>query len=276
MEMIFCPLYSGSSGNALFAQYGETRVLIDAGKSGKTVEEALRSIGVEPSSLTAVLVTHEHSDHISGVGVLARRYHLPVYATSGTWRGIGGKAGAIPKEQKVTIARGSDFYLGGMGVEAFAIPHDACEPCGFRLWGGGVSLSVCTDLGYFADSVREAITGSDLVLLESNHDPELLKQNPHYSAELKRRILGSHGHLCNEVSSDALMSLAERGTRHFILGHLSGENNTPELALSTAERRAERDGVRNGREVQIDLAWRDRVSGVYVLKREEDERLDRL
>ena len=274
--MIFCPLYSGSSGNALFAQAGDTRVLIDAGKTGKTVTDALRSIGVAPESLSAILVTHEHSDHISGVGVLARRYHLPVYATSGTWRGIGSKIGVIPPAQKITIERGADFYLGGMGIESFAISHDACEPCGYRLWAGAVSLSVCTDLGIFTDGVREAIRGSDLVLLESNHDPELLQANPHYSYTLKRRILGSKGHLCNEASAEALMSLMNGGTKHFVLGHLSGENNTPELAMDTAERRAALDGVRNGRDVQIDIAWRDKVSSVYVLRREEDPRLERL
>ena len=271
--MIFCPLYSGSSGNALFAQYGDTRVLIDAGKTGKMVADALQSIGVAPTSLNGILVTHEHSDHIAGVGVLARRYHIPVYATSGTWRGIGSKIGKIPPELKVTIERGADFYLGQLGVASFAISHDACEPCGFRLWGGAVSLSVCTDLGVFTENVRDAILGSDLVLLESNHDPDMLQANPHYSYTLKRRILGNKGHLCNEVSSEALMTLAAGGTRHFVLGHLSGENNTPELALTTAETRAARDGLRNGVDVQIDLAWRDRVSGVYALRKEEDRRL---
>ncbi|MBR6030313.1 MAG: MBL fold metallo-hydrolase [Clostridia bacterium] len=268
MEMVFCPLYSGSSGNALFAQYGDTRVLIDAGKSGKQIKEALDSIGVDITSLSAILITHEHSDHIAGLGVLARRYRVPIYATAGTWRGIGSKVGAIPPELKATIERGSDFYLGQLGVQPFAIPHDACEPCGFRLWGGQVSLATCTDLGYFPESVRSAITGCDLVLLESNHDPDMLMANPHYSAALKRRILGNKGHLCNDVSADALMTLAASGTRHFILGHLSGENNTPSLALDTAVRRAARDGAQNGRDLQIDLAWRDRVGEVYVLRRD--------
>lgn len=133
--MIFCPLYSGSSGNALFVQYGQTRLLIDAGKPGKTLTEALRSIGVEPQSLSGILITHEHSDHISGAGVMARKYRLPIYATPGTWRAMEKKIGVVPPELKVTFNKGQDFYMGDIGVVPFAIPHDAADPVGFRLYG---------------------------------------------------------------------------------------------------------------------------------------------
>lgn len=268
MDLIFCPLYSGSSGNALFVQYGGTRLLVDAGKPGRTVEDALRFIGVEPESLNGILLTHEHSDHISGVGVLSRRWKLPVYATPGTWRGIGSKIGKLPDGMKRTFDRDADFYVGDLGVTPFAIPHDAAEPCGFRLWGGGASLSIATDLGCFPERVRDAIAGSDLVLLESNHDPDMLKRNDHYSAALKRRILGNHGHLSNETCSEALVTLVERGTQNIILGHLSGENNTPQLALDTSESRAELEGMELGKDVCIDLAWRDRVGGVYTIRRD--------
>ena len=267
MPMYFCPLYSGSSGNALYVQYENTRLLIDAGKSGRTIEDALRFIGVEPSQLSAILVTHEHSDHIQGVGILYRRYHLPVYATTGTWRGIGNKCGAFAPGLKRSFDRDADFYIGDIGVAPFAIPHDAAEPCGFRLWGGEVSISTATDLGCFQQRVLQAIQGSDMVLLESNHDPDMLRSNDHYSAMLKQRILGNHGHLSNDSCAEAVVQLVEKGTHNILLGHLSGENNTPELALRTSENRAEIEGMVLGQDVCIDLAWRDRVGGVYTLEK---------
>ena len=148
----------------------------------------------------------------------------------------------------------------------FAIPHDAADPVGYRLWGGQASIATATDLGYFSKGVREAVGGSSLVLLESNHDPDMLMRNPHYSARLKQRILSNHGHLSNESCAQAMLQLMETGVHHIILGHLSGENNTPDLALSVAENRAEEAGVRLGKDLSIDLAWRDRVGGVYTLK----------
>ncbi len=266
MEMTFCPLYSGSSGNALFVQAGQTRVLIDAGKSGKMLTDALRLIGVEPETLDAILITHEHSDHIAGAGVMARKYHIPVYATEGTWTAMDRKLGAVAPELRCTFDRSQDFYLGQLGVAPFAIPHDAAEPVGYRLWCGSVSIATATDLGYFSKSVRDAVAGSSLVLLESNHDPDMLLQNPHYSAHLKQRILSNKGHLSNESCANALVQLVESGVHNVILGHLSGENNLPELALQTSENRAEEAGIRLGYDLSLDLAWRDRVGGVYTLK----------
>ncbi|MGN0779910.1 MAG: MBL fold metallo-hydrolase [Aristaeellaceae bacterium] len=266
MDMIFCPLYSGSSGNALFVQYGGTRLLIDAGKNGKTLTGALQLIGVDPATLDGILITHEHSDHIAGAGVMCRRYHIPVYATKDTWLAMEGKVGDIPPGMRRVFDKRQDFYLKDIGVVPFAIPHDAADPVGYRLWGGQVSIATATDLGYFAKSVRQAVGGSSLVLLESNHDPDMLMRNPHYSAYLKQRILGCYGHLSNESCAQAMLELMDTGVHHIILGHLSGENNTPELALSVAESRAEEAGIRLGKELFIDLAWRDRVGGIYTLR----------
>ena len=257
MELYFCPLYSGSSGNALFCQAGNTRVLIDAGKPGRSIEDALRLLDVAPETLDALLITHEHSDHILGAGVLARRYGLPVYATRGTWAGMEGKVGNIPPQQRRELTPGRGFLLGDMGVESFSIPHDAAEPVGFRLWYGRASVSTATDLGHFSREVYERIAGSSLVLLESNHDPDMLRANPHYSAPLKRRILGALGHLSNETCAEALRLLIRSGTGTVILGHLSGENNTPELALRVSEEMLSREGIQPGRDVQLRVALRD-------------------
>lgn len=267
MEMLFCPLYSGSSGNALFVQYGDTRVLIDAGKSGRMITDALSFIGVDPTTLDAILITHEHLDHIAGAGILARKLHVPLYATPGTWLAMEDKLGKIPEACRCFIDAGSDFYIGHLGVSSFHIPHDAAEPVGFRLWGGNCSVATATDLGHMSRDVLGAIGGADLVLLESNHDPAMLRANEHYSQALKRRILGPHGHLSNDACAEAAVALADTGVRNLILGHLSGENNTPRLALETTETRVEIEGIRLGKDLCIDIAYRDRVGGVYKIER---------
>ncbi len=270
MEMYFCPLFSGSSGNALFCQYGNTRLLIDAGKPGRAIEAALRGIGAAPESLSGLLITHEHSDHIAGAGVLARRYGLPIYATRGTWLGMEGKLGKLPPALCRSFVAGEDFYLGEIGVESYSIPHDAADPVGFRLWGGGLSIGIATDLGCFPQSVYERIAGSPLVLLESNHDPDMLRANPHYAMPLKRRILGDHGHLSNESCASALLHLIASGTETLILGHLSGENNTPELAFQVSAEAMRREGMLPGREAAVQVALRDRVGQVYTVREKHE------
>ncbi len=269
MEMYFCSLYSGSSGNALFCQYGDTRLLIDAGKTGKNLEEALGKIGVPPETLSGILITHEHSDHILGAGVMARRFHLPLYATQETWRAMAGKTGRIPGELIRTVQSGKDFWLGEIGVEPFSIPHDAADPVGYRLWGGNISISTATDLGEFTDDVYDHIAGSTMVLLESNHDPDMLRANPHYNAQLKARILGDHGHLSNEACAGALLRLISGGTRHLLLGHLSGENNTPALARRVSETAMLREGISPGQDVLLSVALRDETGDIYMLKETE-------
>ena len=271
MEMYFCPLYSGSSGNALFCQYGNTRLLIDAGKPGKTVTEALAQIGVKMETLSGVLITHEHSDHIAGAGVLARKYGLPLYATAGTWLAIGNKIGSIPQGLARRINPGRDFYLGEIGVTPFSIPHDAEDPVGFRLWGGKLSVSTATDLGCFTDAVYRQIAGSDLVLLESNHDPEMLRSNPRYTTVLKQRILGDRGHLSNDACAQALLRLISGGTGSVILGHLSAENNTPALARRISETAMIREGIRPGEDVQLQVALRDEVGSVFCIQERTPE-----
>lgn len=266
MEMYFCPLFSGSSGNALFCQYGNTRLLIDAGKPGRQIEDALRSIGVGPETLSGILITHEHSDHIHGAGILSRKFGLPLFATAGTWAAMEDKIGRVGPGLRQEIQAGRDFYLGDVGVVPFPIPHDAADPVGFRLYGGRLSLSTATDLGHFSRFVFEQIEGSDLILLESNHDPDMLRANPHYNARLKARILGERGHLSNASCADALIRLIAAGTGTVLLGHLSGENNTPELARRVSTETLLREGIRPGEDVRLDIAMRDRTGPVYTIK----------
>ena len=247
-------------------QYGATRLLIDAGKSGKMIDEALDMIGVDGNTIDAILITHEHIDHISGAGVLCRKHKIPVYATEMTWNAMDAKVGKIPPELRRTFDTFSDFYIGDVGVVPFSIPHDAADPVGYRLWGGGLSIATATDLGHFPRSVRDAVAGSSLVLLESNHDPDLLKQNPHYPSALKSRILGRKGHLSNASGASAAVELLNAGARHLLLGHLSSENNTPEIAFQTSKAALENEGARVGSDVTLHVASRYQPSVVYTIR----------
>ena len=164
------------------------------------------------------------------------------------------------------IEAGRDFWLGDIGVVPFSIPHDAADPVGFRLYGGSLSVSTATDLGVFSEDVYANVAGSTLVLLESNHDPDMLRTNPRYSAALKARILGDHGHLSNEACSAALLRLISAGTTNVILGHLSGENNTPTLARRVSTETLVREGIRPDEDVRLQVALRDEVGQVYILR----------
>ena len=260
MGLTFCPLFSGSSGNAIYMAAKDTRILIDAGLPGRTVENALKQIGVAPDTLSAIVVTHEHSDHTRGVGILSRKYHIPVYANERTFNAMARQVGEIEPRNRRFFQTGEDFYIGDLDLCPFSIPHDAAEPVGYRVYAGGRSAAVATDMGFMRKNVFQTLAGTDVLLLESNHDPELLRQNPHYSTYLKQRILSSHGHLSNEASARALLELYGTGVRQVLLGHLSGENNTPELAMNTALEALERAGVTVNEEIGLGIAWRDRVS----------------
>jgi phosphoribosyl 1,2-cyclic phosphodiesterase len=266
MEMTFCPLFSGSSGNALYVATERTRLLVDAGLPGKAVVDALCQIGVNPASLSAILITHEHSDHVKGAGILSRKFNLPIYATPGTWYAMERTIGPVSQRNRREFYPDTDFYVDEIGVTPFMIPHDAAEPVGYRLSHSTFSVATATDMGIMRKNVLEQLAGVDLLLLESNHDPEMLRQNPHYSQALKKRILGNKGHLSNDACAEAVLSLVETGVRHVVLGHLSAENNLPELAYSTTCRLLSGAGLVCGKDVTVDMAWRDRVGNVYVIR----------
>jgi len=266
MRFTFCPLFSGSSGNALFIGAGNTSILIDAGMTGKALEGALRQINVLPETLSGIAVTHEHSDHIKGVGILSRKYHVPIYANERTWNAMAKSIGEIHPANRRIFENDGDFFIGDLALRPFSIPHDAADPVGYRVFYGSHSVATATDMGYARKNVLEALSGVDVLLLESNHDPDLLKINPHYSLYLKQRILGNRGHLSNQASAEALLKLMETGVREVLLGHLSGENNTPELALETHKEILTNAGAHVGADVNLGLAWRDRVSRKFELE----------
>lgn len=224
-----CPLFSGSSGNSYYIGSRSQGVLIDAGRSARQLDGMLKLCGIDPLAIHAILITHEHTDHINGLRVFAKKYGLPVYASPGT-------LGALPAGLEGLDLRPieGEVNLAGMGVRPFSVSHDCAQPVGYRIHtGDDRKFCLATDLGFLSDQAKEALFGCDLVVIESNHDVEMLRNGP-YPYPLKRRILSDQGHLSNAVCAEFLPQLLSTGVRRFMLAHISRENNTPALALETA------------------------------------------
>ena len=232
---------SGSGGNCMLLSDQDTHILIDAGISMRRVLSSLRAAGLDIQEISGVLITHEHSDHVSGLKMLLKYYALPLYAPHTVAARLGGFCPAALEHMRV-IPTGEDFQIGGLTVRAFHTPHDTDESVGYRVEGEGV-FALATDMGHVTDEVLEGLCGADTVLIESNHDPELLAAGP-YPVSLKRRILSDHGHLSNPDCAALAERLVESGTRTVILGHLSRENNRPELAMEETGRLLRGSGTR--------------------------------
>ncbi|MBQ7839512.1 MAG: MBL fold metallo-hydrolase [Lachnospiraceae bacterium] len=232
--MRLCSIASGSSGNCIYAGTEATHVLVDTGISGKKVENGLHSIGLTGHDIDAILVTHEHSDHISGLGVMCRRYKIPVYATHGTLEAIKSASGLgeIPEELFHEIEADMSFTIKDLTVNPMQISHDAAQPVAYRFSYGKKKAAVCTDLGTYNDYTVECLKGMDVLLLEANHDVNMLQVGS-YPYYLKQRILGNRGHLSNENSGRLLSRVLHDDLKKVVLGHLSKENNLPELAYET-------------------------------------------
>ena len=221
---------SGSTGNCLMVSGGDTQLLIDAGISMRRTEAALAASGHAVDDILGVLITHEHSDHISGLRMLLKYHALPVYAPRTVANRL---CGMIPELERTlrVIPVGEDFAVGGFSVRAFHTPHDTDESVGYRI-RGEAEFALATDMGCVTEEIVQGLRGADTVLIESNHDEQMLRYGP-YPVYLKRRILSDHGHLSNADCAGLAARLADSGTRRIILGHLSKENNRPELALQT-------------------------------------------
>lgn len=232
--MKFCSIASGSSGNCIFAGNDHTGILIDAGISGKRIEAGLNGIDRKTAEIHAIFVTHEHIDHIAGLGVLARRYGIPIYTTRGTYEAVlrTKSVGKIPEGLFRPVEADMDVQVGDITVHPFSISHDAADPVGYRLTSEGKSVAVATDIGYYNDYIVNELQGLDALLLESNHDVHMLEVGS-YPYHLKKRILGNRGHLSNESAGQLLCKVLHDDLQHIILGHLSRENNYPALAFET-------------------------------------------
>jgi phosphoribosyl 1,2-cyclic phosphodiesterase len=234
--MNLCSLASGSSGNCIYVGNQDTSILIDAGVSGKRVVAGLNSIDVNPEKLSAILITHEHSDHVSGVGVLARKYKVPIYATAETMNAIlkTKNVGKIPEELLHMIEPDQSFLIDNITVEPFSISHDAANPVCYTFSENGHKIGMATDLGTFDDYIIEKLSGLEALLIEANHDINMLQVGA-YPYYLKQRILGDRGHLSNENSGKLISKIMNSKLKHVFLGHLSQENNYAELAYETVK-----------------------------------------
>ncbi|MCC5909418.1 MAG: MBL fold metallo-hydrolase [Clostridiaceae bacterium] len=265
MTVHFCSLASGSSGNCHFISNGEEHLLIDAGLSGKRIQNKLQEIGFDPSKLTGILVSHEHHDHICGVGILSRRYNLPIYANEATWGAMETKVGKIQQENIKIFQTEEEMNIGQLNILPYNISHDAVEPVGFSVKSNKVKISVTTDLGCINEGIIDKIKDSNLVVLESNHDVDMLKAGG-YPYHLKRRILSDFGHLSNEAAGNAIVDLVKKNVKHILLAHLSKDNNFPELAAMTVKNILDTNKITIGKDILVDLPVRDKISNLYAFE----------
>ncbi len=229
--MKFSVLGSGSKGNSVYIESGKTAILIDAGFSGKEIAARLRSIGRRIEDVDALFVTHEHHDHIQGVGVLSRRCHIPVYGNYGTIKG-GEKVMGSPCIHS-EFGTGETIEMQDLQIRSFSVSHDAADPVGFMIGNGKVTLAYCTDTGKVSRLIKQRIMGCNGLVLEFNHDPQMLKEGP-YSPALQQRVRSDHGHLANGNGAEFLQSLLHDQLKYVILAHLSAANNHPDLAIKAA------------------------------------------
>ena len=230
--MRVCTLASGSNGNATYIGGDNAAVLVDSGLSGKTVTQELDSLGIDPTGLRGILVTHEHTDHIKGVGVLSRKLDLKIYATEQTWEAIKPTVGKIADYNQCVLETGRALEVEDLQIEHFNTSHDAVDSVGFCVQSRKSRIGISTDTGYLTAPARRSLDGSDLLVFEANHDLQMLRQGS-YPWALKQRILSDRGHLSNIAAGHCLASLVSGKTKGVILAHLSKENNCPELAYST-------------------------------------------
>ncbi len=265
--MDFCTIASGSSGNCTYVGTERTALLVDTGMSGKKIRENLEVIDRKAEELSAILITHEHSDHICGLGVMARRYHLPIYATPGTIRALIGNSqvGKIDLQLLHPVREDEIFTIGDLKICPFHISHDAAQPVGYRFENNGKSAAVATDMGCFDEYTVAHLKDLDGLLLESNHDVNMLQVGP-YPYPLKQRILGEKGHLSHELAGRLLCEVLHDHMKSVLLGHLSAENNYAALAMATVESEIEMaDNPYHGDDFPIEVAPRFVPSGMIRL-----------
>ena len=227
----FYSLCSGSTGNCSIIQTEHTKILVDAGESAKKIAESLDQLRIDPEQIDGILITHEHSDHIKGLGTFSKKYHIPVYANDETWNAMPTQREKIDIENRKHILF-SEFEIGDFKILPFSIPHDAANPCGFNISYKNKKMSIATDIGHMNERIINHLSNSSFILLEANYDREILKCSS-YPYPLKQRISGPNGHLSNDMAGKTISYLLNSGLNNVMLGHLSKENNFPELAYKT-------------------------------------------
>ncbi|WP_088104580.1 MBL fold metallo-hydrolase [Halalkalibacter urbisdiaboli] len=250
MTLRFSVLASGSTGNAIYVETDKQKLLIDAGLSGKKMDELFQKVNRNPKELDGILVSHEHSDHIKGVGIFARKHKLPIYANEKTWQAMESQLGTIATEQKFTFAMGEVKTFGDLDVESFGVSHDAVEPMFYVFHHAGKKLVLATDMGYVSERIKGTIKGADMYIFESNHDLNMLRMG-RYPWNVKRRILSDVGHVSNEDAALALSEVIDDNTSRIYLAHLSLDNNMKDLARLTVEQVLKEQGMAVGEQFEL-------------------------
>lgn len=264
MKIKFCSLSSGSSGNCQYIETGNSRILIDAGFSGKRIQELLASIDVCPTTLDGIFVTHEHIDHVKGVGVLSRRFDIPIYANANTWTGMEKSIGKI-KEKNIKVFTTEKYLeMQDMSILPIRVFHDALEPVGYVINYKKSKISVITDTGWVNDKIIEKIKDSNLYLMESNHDEFMLKEGL-YPWYLKQRIMSEDGHLSNDDAAKILGNVLNGNNEVVLLAHLSKDNNVPELAIDTVKKSLENQGINVEKSIKLELSHRNKATEVFSI-----------
>lgn len=255
----FCSLFSGSTGNSSLVQTENTKILIDVGESAKKISDALNSINIEPSEINAILITHEHSDHVKGLGTFSKKYNIPVYANKETWNGMKTQMEKLNSDN-INFFDFNTFKIGDLSICPFSIPHDAANPCGFNIFHKNKKISIATDIGHMTSDIVNKLSNSSFILLEANYDPNVLKCSS-YPYPLKQRISGPNGHLSNNDAGKTISYLIEHGLNTVMLGHLSKENNFPELAYKTVVEQLIEDNI-NQEKFSLSVADRYNISPI--------------
>ncbi len=248
--MRFSVLASGSSGNAIFIENNEHQFLVDAGLSGKKLEGLFAKIDRSMADLDGIFVTHEHSDHIKGLGVVARKYQIPIYANEKTWKAMDGLIGTVPLDQRFTFDMETVKTFGGMDIESFGVSHDAADPMFYTFYQNDRKLSIITDTGYVSDRMKGIIQASDAYVFESNHDVGMLQMG-RYPWSVKRRILSDVGHVSNEDAAVAMSEVVAEKETSIYLAHLSKDNNMKDLAKMSVAQTLETCGIIAGEFVHL-------------------------
>lgn len=253
----FCSLFSGSSGNSFFITDGKTNILIDSGVSSKKITNVLQTMHID--NIDAILVTHEHTDHVSGLSVLSSKLNVPVYANNKTWDAMKREKDKIKNQKTFNISEA--FEIGSLKIFPFLLPHDAAAPCGFNIFDGKEKLSIATDLGHVDNKTFDHFLGSSSILLEANYDSEILKVSS-YPYLLKQRISSPFGHLSNDMAGNTISKLVDSGLKNALLVHLSKENNFSELVYKTIEEKLNEKN-HSTEHISINIAPRTEPSSMF-------------
>lgn len=265
MSIKFIPIASGSSGNCIFIGTDHTKILVDAGISCKKIEQALQNINISLAEMDAILVTHEHSDHIDGVGIISRKYNIPIYATTGTWEVLQQRIGETPHGTKSIVYPSERFILNDLSIYPFSVPHDVKEPVCYNIAYKNYKISILTDLGHITKEVIENVKHCNILFIESNHDEDMLKASS-YPYKLKQRILGKYGHISNETAGKLIACVFNQNLKNIFLGHLSKECNMPDLAYLTVSNILDEFGIKVNLDTKIHMAEEYGTKKVITLK----------